>query len=487
MKQLSDIIYKTGILEVYGIVHKNMAKICFDSREVEADTLFIAVKGTIQDGHLYIEKAIAKGATAIICTQKPQNINPEITYVIVHDTAYALGIVASNFYDHPSAKLKLIGITGTNGKTTTVTLLYHLFQSLGYKTGLLSTVKNFIGNHEYKATHTTPDAIKLNELLAEMVAQKIDYCFMEVSSHSIVQHRINGLQFTGAAFSNITHDHLDYHGTFENYLKAKKEFFDQLPSSAFALVNRDDRHYSVMIQNTKAQKVTCALNQPADFKAKIIESYFEGLHLQLDGVEVWTKLIGRFNAYNMLMVYAVARLLHQDKNKVLTAISLLEPVDGRFQFIRSASGITGIVDYAHTPDALQNVLKTIQDIRNGNEKIITVIGCGGNRDAMKRPLMAEIACSLSDRVILTSDNPRNENPDEIIAQMMGGVGAASVSKTLCITDRRQAIKTAFAFAAAGDIVLIAGKGHEKYQEINGEKYPFDDMYELSELFKNQTT
>jgi len=485
MKLLSDIIYKSGIEEVLGATHVAIDSISFDSRKVQKLSLFVAVKGVSSDGHLFINKAIEDGAIAIVCSEMPNKIYDNVTYIKVKDTSYALGIIASNFYDNPSTKLKLVGVTGTNGKTTTVTLLYHLFKFLGYKTGLISTVKNYIDNHEFIATHTTPDAVQLNELLAKMVENGIAYCFMEVSSHSVVQHRITGLNFTGAAFSNITHDHLDYHGTFENYIAAKKGFFDQLNAQAFAIVNRDDRHFAVMLQNTKANKKTCSINQQADFKAKIIENHFAGLHLQLDGTEVWTKLIGSFNAYNILMVYSIAMLLKQDRTNVLTAISSLNPVDGRFQFIRSGNGITGIVDYAHTPDALVNVLKTIQDIRTGNENIITVVGCGGDRDAAKRPVMAEIACKLSNRVILTSDNPRSEDAEEIINQMMKGVDTVAKKKVLCISDRRQAIKTACALASTNDIVLIAGKGHEKYQEIKGVKHPFDDMQELSEQLQTE--
>jgi UDP-N-acetylmuramoyl-L-alanyl-D-glutamate--2,6-diaminopimelate ligase len=485
MKLLSDIIYKSGIEEVIGATHVAVDSVCFDSRKVQKLCLFVAIKGVSSDGHLFIDKAIHDGAVAIVCNEMPSEVKSNITYIKVKDTSYALGIISSNFYDNPSSKLKLVGVTGTNGKTTTVTLLYHLFKFLGYKVGLISTVKNYIDTIEYQATHTTPDAVQLNELLSKMVESGVSYCFMEVSSHSVVQHRITGLNFAGAGFSNITHDHLDYHGTFDHYLAAKKGFFDQLGAQAFAIANRDDRHFAVMLQNTKAIKKTCSINQQADFKAKIIENHFAGLQLQLDGTEVWTKLIGSFNAYNILMVYAIAIMLKQDHTNVLTAISSLNPVDGRFQFIRSANAITGIVDYAHTPDALVNVLKTIQDIRTGNENIITVVGCGGDRDAAKRPVMAEIACKMSNRVILTSDNPRSEEADEIINQMMKGVDPVSKKKVLCITDRRQAIKTACALASSNDIILIAGKGHEKYQEIKGVKHPFDDMQELSEQLQTE--
>ena len=485
MKLLSDIIYKSGIQEVVGDTHIAIDAICFDSRLVKKMSVFVAVNGVSSDGHAFIDKAIESGASAVVCNVMPEQLKEHVTYIQVKDTSYALGIIASNFYDHPSTKLKLVGVTGTNGKTTTVTLLYHLFKFLGYKTGLLSTVKNYINNQEIQATHTTPDAVKVNELLAKMVEQGVTYCFMEVSSHSVVQHRITGLTFAGGGFSNITHDHLDYHLTFDNYLAAKKGFFDMLPATAFSIANKDDRHFAVMTQNSKALKKTCSINQQADFKAKIIENHFAGLHLLIDGTEVWTKLIGSFNAYNILMVYSIAILLQQDKTNVLTGLSSLNPVDGRFQFIRSANKITGIVDYAHTPDALINVLKTIHDIRTGNENIIVVVGCGGDRDAAKRPIMAEIACRMSDRVILTSDNPRSEDADEIVNQMMKGVDPVAKKKVLCIVDRRQAIKTACALAQPNDIVLVAGKGHEKYQEIKGVKHPFDDMQELSEQLQTE--
>ncbi|MCC6251253.1 MAG: UDP-N-acetylmuramoyl-L-alanyl-D-glutamate--2,6-diaminopimelate ligase [Bacteroidia bacterium] len=483
MKVLSDILYKTGIEELIGSTLMEVDNICFDSRNVTKNSVFVAIVGVNSDGHLFIDKAIEKGATAVVCHHFPENINQSVTYIKVKDSALALSIMACNFFDNPSSKLKLVGVTGTNGKTTTVTLLYKLFKELGYKTGLISTVKNYINDFEVEATHTTPEPIQLNSLLTRMVESGVTHCFMEVSSHSIVQHRVSGLQFAGGAFSNITHDHLDYHKTFDNYLAAKKGFFDMLPATAFAIANKDDRHYAVMLQNTRAVKKTCSLGKPADFKGKIIENNFEGLDLVIEGTEFFSKLIGHFNAQNILMVYAIAIMLNEDKTNVLTALSNLNPVDGRFQFIRSTNKITGIVDYAHTPDALTNVLKTIQDIRSGKENIITVVGCGGNRDAAKRPLMAEIACKWSNRVIITSDNPRNEEPDEIINQMMQGVDIINKRKVLCINDRKEAIKAACALANTGDIILIAGKGHEKYQEIKGVKYPFDDMKELSEQFQ----
>ena len=501
MKVLKDILYKTGIVEVIGSTDTSVASICFDSRKVTSNSLFIAVKGTQSDGHKFIDQVTAAGATAVVCEMLPAQRNPNVTYVKVIDSEAALGIIASNFCDNPSEKLKLIGITGTNGKTTTATLLYDLFSSLGYRVGLLSTVVYKIsplsldnraksegwepssgagGEVIIPSTHTTPDAIQLNLLLKQMVDAGCRYCFMEVSSHAVVQKRISGLRFTGGAFTNITHDHLDYHKTFDEYIKAKKLFFDKLDSDAFALVNKDDKNGLIMLQNTKAVKKSYALRSPADFKCRIVESQFMGLLLNIDGTEIWTKLIGPFNAYNMLAVYAVAMLLGQEKLKVLTALSNLSSVEGRFQQVKTHSKIIGIVDYAHTPDALHNVLKTIREIRTADEKIVTVIGCGGDRDALKRPVMASIACEESDKVILTSDNPRSEDPEEIIRQMQKGVERQHQKKVLSITDRKEAIKTACLLATAGDIILVAGKGHEKYQEIKGVKHPFDDVKILTE-------
>ncbi|MEO6884375.1 MAG: UDP-N-acetylmuramoyl-L-alanyl-D-glutamate--2,6-diaminopimelate ligase [Bacteroidia bacterium] len=483
MKLLKDILYKAGLAEVIGSTNVAITSICFDSRKVEKNALFIAVKGVTSDGHLYIDKTIAAGAVAIVCEVFPDEINEKITYIKVANSSFSLGVIASNFYDNPSEKLKLIGITGTNGKTTTATLLFQLFRALGHSVGLLSTVKNQINNEVFPAEHTTPDAIELNKLLRQMLEKGCAYCFMEVSSHAIVQNRIAGIHFTGAVFTNITHDHLDYHKTFAEYIKAKKLFFDTLSADAFALVNKDDANGEVMLQNTKAQKKYFSLRSMADFKCKIIENQFSGLTLNIDGYEVCTKLIGSFNAYNLLGIYAVAILLKEEKINVLTAISTLDSVEGRFQHISTENKIIGIVDYAHTPDALMNVLKTIKDIRTGNERVITVVGCGGDRDAAKRPIMASIACELSDKIILTSDNPRSENPEEIIRQMQKGVDGIHYKKTLSITDRKEAIKTACSFAKPGDIILIAGKGHEKYQEIKGVKYPFDDMQLLDENLK----
>jgi len=483
MKLLKDILYKTGIENVVGSTQVAIESLTFDSRKVEKFSLFIAVSGTQVDGHKYIEGAIADGAIAIICEEFPSEIKEGVTYVQVKDSSAALGVVASNFYDNPSLEMKLVGVTGTNGKTTTATLLHDLFSILGAKSGLLSTVVNKIGDKEIPSTHTTPDAIQLNALLRYMVEEGCEYCFMEVSSHAIHQNRIAGLEFCGAIFTNITHDHLDYHKTFDEYIRAKKLFFDGLSDKAFALVNKDDKNGLVMMQNTRAQKYTYALKSMSDYSCKVVESDFSGMLLNIDGIEVWTKLIGGFNAYNLLAIYSTAVLLDIDKLQVLTALSQLVSVDGRFEYVKSDKNVSGIVDYAHTPDALKNVLKTINDIRTGNEQVITLVGCGGDRDKDKRPLMAKIACELSDKIILTSDNPRTENPEEIIKDMRGGVDALHFKKVLAITNREEAIRTACSLAEKGDIILVAGKGHEKYQEINGEKFPFDDVKILTETFE----
>lgn len=483
MKLLKDILYKTGLEEVVGSTQMAIEKICFDSREVEKFSLFVAVSGTQVDGHRFIDKAIEDGAIAIICEEFPEERNEGITYVRVKSSSAALGVIAANFYDNPSSEIKLIGVTGTNGKTTTATLLHDLFSKLGYKAGLLSTVVNKIGSESIESTHTTPDAIQLNGLLRYMLAEGCEYCFMEVSSHAIHQNRIAGVDFTGAIFTNITHDHLDYHKTFDEYLKAKKKFFDELPENAFTLVNKDDKNGLVMQQNTVASKYSYALKSMADYSCKVVENDFSGMLLNIDGSEVWTKLIGNFNAYNLLAIYSTAILLGQEKLAVLTAISNLGSVDGRFQYIKSANNVAGIVDYAHTPDALKNVLKTINEIRTGNEQLITLVGCGGDRDKEKRPVMAQIACELSDKIILTSDNPRTENPDDIIKDMRQGVDGVHFKKVLAITNREEAIRTACSLANEGDVILIAGKGHEKYQEINGEKLPFDDLKILKETFE----
>jgi UDP-N-acetylmuramoyl-L-alanyl-D-glutamate--2,6-diaminopimelate ligase len=483
LKLLSDILYKVKLEEIVGSTHVAVSSVTFDSRKVKKDTLFVATRGVSTDGHSFIQTAIDNGAIAIVCEEFPENKRENITYVKVKNSSEALGLIACNYFDNPSEKLKLVGVTGTNGKTTTVTLLFNLYRSFGNSVGLLSTVQNKINNTIIPATHTTPDALSLNELLHTMVEQGCEYAFMEVSSHAVVQNRIAGIQFAGAVFTNITHDHLDYHKTFEEYIKAKKKFFDQLPNTAFALVNKDDRNGIVMLQNTKAAKYTYALKNVADFKCRILENHLNGLELQIDGKDVWVKLIGTFNAYNVLAVYATAVLLKQDKTNVLTTLSNLNAVEGRFQYVKSPNGVIGIVDYAHTPDALKNVLETIKDIRSGNEQIITLVGCGGDRDSAKRPVMAAIACEYSDKVILTSDNPRSEDPEEILNQMQKGINPVEAKKTLRITDRKEAIKTACNLSKKGDIILIAGKGHEKYQEIKGVKHPFDDFEILRETIK----
>jgi len=478
--QLQDLLYGVSIQSLVGKPNQEVTAVAFDSRQVKADTLFFAVKGTVVDGHEYIEQTIASGATVIICETLPVQLNEEVTYVEVANSAIALGIVASNFYGNPSGKLKLIGVTGTNGKTTIATLLFQLFRELGYNVGLISTVQNHINDSIIPATHTTPNPIALNALLQDMVNAKCEFCFMEVSSHAIVQHRIAGLTFAGGIFSNITHDHLDFHKTFNSYLRAKKEFFDHLPKSSFALTNADDKNGMVMLQNTLANKKTYALKQMADFKAKIIENKFSGLNLDIDDTDVFFKMVGSFNAYNLLAAYGTAMLLGEEKLNVLTVLSTLAGAEGRFDYTVSKHGIIGIVDYAHTPDAVQNVLSTIANIRKGTEQVITVIGCGGDRDKTKRPIMAKVASDWSDKVILTSDNPRTEDPQIIITEMEQGVSPTNQRKTLSILDRREAIKTACHLANPGDIILVAGKGHEKYQEINGVRQHFDDKEILTE-------
>lgn len=484
MKVLADILHSASVIEIAGCERIEINQLQIDSRKVSKGDCFIAVKGTTADGHNFISKCIEQGAAAIICEGLPAEINPNVTYIKVQNTSKALGIIASNFFENPSSKMKVVGITGTNGKTSTVTLLFRLFRKLGANVGLLSTVQNQINDEIISSTHTTPDAIALNSLMKKMADANCEYCFMEVSSHAVDQNRIESLKFTGAVFTNLTHDHLDYHKTFENYLKTKKRFFDVLPATAFALVNSDDRNGSVMLQNTKAKKHTYSLKTPSDFKCKVIENNVSGLQLEIDGVEMHTRLIGDFNAYNLTAVYAAARLLGVEKQEALTVLSSLTPPEGRFEQIFSANEkIVGIVDYAHTPDALKNILQTIQAIRNGNENVITVVGCGGDRDATKRPVMAEIACKFSNQVILTSDNPRSEEPHEILRQMNEGVPVTDKRKVLTITDRREAIKTAVTLAKKNDIILLAGKGHEKYQEIKGVKNHFDDKEELQKQFE----
>lgn len=483
MKLLQDILFGVRLQEVVGNTNVAIDRISFDSRFVNKFDCFVATVGTAVDGHQFIDDAIAKGAVAVICQVLPAEMQPQVTYIKVANSSEALGILASNFYDNPSEKLRLVGVTGTNGKTTTVTLLYKLFKSLGYRVGLLSTVVNHIDNVEVPATHTTPDPIQLNSLLKRMVDKKCAICFMEVSSHAIVQRRIAGLKFTGGVFSNITHDHLDYHGTFNEYIKAKKLFFDDMPSDAFALFNADDIHGEIMVQNCRGKHYSFALKSPADFKSKILEQQFSGTLVTMDGQELWLRLIGKFNVYNTLSVYAVGSLLGEDKMSILTAMSRLDPVEGRFQHFEGNNGVVGIVDYAHTPDALKKVLDTIKEVRQGAGSVITVVGCGGDRDKAKRPIMAQIACEESAKVILTSDNPRTENPDQIITDMMAGVPVVSVRDVMSITDRREAIKVACQLAQPGDVVLVAGKGHEKYQEINGQRHPFDDLQLLTEMLK----
>lgn len=477
---LQDLLYGVSIKSMVGVSQKDIAALTFDSRTVNAGTLFFAIKGTAVDGHEFINKTIAAGASAVVCETLPASLNDEVTYIVVDDSSEALGVAACNFYGNPSAQLKLVGVTGTNGKTTIATLLYQLFRKLNYGTGLISTVQNQINDTVVTATHTTPNPIALNQLLRDMVNEGCEYCFMEVSSHAVAQHRIAGLTFAGAVFSNITHDHLDFHKTFDNYIKAKKGFFDMLPKSAFALTNTDDKNGMVMLQNTKAYKKTYGLKQMADFKAKVIENRFSGLHLEVDQTEVYFKMVGSFNAYNLLAAYATAVLLEQDKMKVLTTLSALSGAEGRFDYIVSKTGIVGIVDYAHTPDAVQNVLSTIADIRKGTEQVITVIGCGGDRDKTKRPVMAQVACDWSDKVILTSDNPRTEDPQAIIKDMEAGVSPTNQRKAISILDRKEAIKIACHLAKPGDIILIAGKGHEKYQEVNGVRHHFDDKEIINE-------
>ncbi|PQJ72057.1 UDP-N-acetylmuramoyl-L-alanyl-D-glutamate--2,6-diaminopimelate ligase [Polaribacter butkevichii] len=482
MKNLKDILYQVAIHQVFGLTDIKVNSIVFDSRKIEKNAVFVAQKGVSVDGHLYIDKAISLGAIAIICEDFPADKKEGITYVQVTDANVALAIMASNFYNNPSKKLPLVGVTGTNGKTTIASLLYQLFKKAGYKVGLLSTVKILVDETEFKATHTTPDSVTINSYLDKMIEAGVDYCFMEVSSHGIHQKRTEGLTFAGGIFTNLSHDHLDYHNTFAEYRDVKKSFFDSLPKSAFALTNIDDKNGDFMLQNTKAKKKTYALKTIADYKAKILEKQFSGTLLKLNDTEVWTKLIGQFNASNLLAIYATAELLGLEKLEILTIISQLENVSGRFEYVVSGDGVTAIVDYAHTPDALKNVLETINDIRTGNEKVITVVGCGGDRDKTKRPKMAHIASQLSNQAIFTSDNPRTENAQTILDEMEVGVAAENYKKTLSILDRRQAIKTACKFSENGDIILIAGKGHENYQEINGVRTHFDDLEEVRNCF-----
>ena len=483
MKPLKDILYKVTIDAVVGSTSIEVNKIEFDSRKITSNDVFVAIIGVISDGHDYITKAINDGARAIICQKLPKQLVDDITYVEVENSNKALAYMAANYYNNPSENLKLVGTTGTNGKTTVSSLLYQLFKKAGYKVGLLSTVKIMVDNTEHKATHTTPDSLTINKYLQLMNEEGVEFCFMEVSSHGIHQSRTEGLYFTGGIFTNLSHDHLDYHNTFAEYRDVKKSFFDNLPKTAFCLVNTDDKNGLVMMQNTTAKKYTYALKSYADYKAQILENQFGGLLLKLNDNEVWTKLIGNFNAYNLLAIYATSELLGLDNEESLRYISELESVSGRFEYLVSKDKITAIVDYAHTPDALKNVLETINSIRTKNEELITVVGCGGDRDTSKRPKMGHIASALSTKVVFTSDNPRTENPQRIIEDIEAGVEPQNFKKVLSILDRKQAIKTACQLAQPNDIILIAGKGHEAYQEVNGERTDFDD-YKVVAKFLN---
>ncbi|WP_210490707.1 UDP-N-acetylmuramoyl-L-alanyl-D-glutamate--2,6-diaminopimelate ligase [Rufibacter aurantiacus] len=482
MAQLENLLQVLQSTQLLGPSNPELSALTMDSRQAGPGVAFFAIKGTLRDGHDFIETAVAKGVSVVFCEKLPQNAPDNVTFVQVPSVAEAMGLVAAEFYGNPSRKLKLVGVTGTNGKTTCVTLLHKLYRDLGYNAGLLSTVQNQINETVIPASHTTPDAITLQGLLAQMVKAGCTHAFMEVSSHALVQHRVTGVQFTGAVFTNITHDHLDYHGTFDEYIRAKKLFFDNLSRKAFALVNADDKRSMVMLQNTKAAKYTYALRKEADFKARLLDNSIQGLQLELEGQEVWFRLIGTFNAYNLLAVYGAATLLGEDPKEVLASLSNLTSAAGRFDYVVSPGQITGIVDYAHTPDALENVLQTIQQIRKPEQKVITIVGCGGNRDAAKRPVMADIAAKMSDRVILTSDNPRDEDPQEILNQMQAGVKSTDLKKAISVVDRREAIKTAVLLAEADDIILVAGKGHETYQEVKGVRSPFDDKQVLQESF-----
>lgn len=485
MKTLKDILHGIPVTEINGSLELTISIVSFDSRHVMDGALFVAVKGSQVHGARFISDAIASGAVAVMCEELPEDLNDQITYIVVGDSAFGLGVAAANFYDNPSKQLKLVGITGTNGKTTVATLLHQLFSELGYSCGLISTVENRIGDHVKPATHTTPDPVQLNALLREMLDEGCDYCFMEVSSHSIVQQRIAGLVYAGGVFSNITHDHLDFHGTFDHYIQAKQSFFDSLGRFAFALYNLDDKNGPIMVQNSFAHKKSYGLKNVADFKAKVLETHFDGTLMQFDGQEVWVRLIGEFNVYNLLAAYGAAVLLEQEIEKIITAISKISGAEGRFDVMISENGQVGIVDYAHTPDAVRNVLNAINKLTKNDAQVITVLGCGGDRDKTKRPEMAAIAVQNSDKVILTSDNPRTEEAGSIIRDMEAGVPADRKKNVFSITDRREAIRAACHIAQAGDIILVAGKGHEKYQEIQGERFPFDDKEILKQAFNEQ--
>ena len=488
MKPLIDILKALKKYQLFGEKERNITAICFDSRKIvarpeeEGTDLYVAQRGTQTDGHRFIGQVIENGCRVIVCEDLPETLNEQVTYIQVSDSMAALGHLASAFYDHPSKKLKLVGITGTNGKTTTVTLLHRLFNNLGHKAGLLSTIINKIGNEEVAATHTTPDAVELNSLLARMVEAGCEYAFMEVSSHAICQHRIDGLRFTGGIFSNITHDHLDFHKTFANYIAAKKAFFDLLPTAAFALTNIDDKNGLVMTQNSKAKVSTYSLRSLANFKGQILDNSFEGLQMRINNHEVFFKLVGKFNAYNLLAIYGAAILLGMPQDEVLCQMSMLDSASGRFQIVRRKDGCTAVVDYAHTPDALQNVLETIVDVTEHKKEVITIVGCGGDRDRTKRPEMAEIACKYSDKVILTSDNPRTEDPNAILEEMMTGVPENKKKNVTVIENRHEAIKTGNMLLKDQGVLLIAGKGHENYQEINHVKHHFDDTEEITNCF-----
>lgn len=470
------------LVQQSGPFDLEVSHLCFDSRLVEPGSLFVAQKGSKSDGHMYLDEVVSKGAVAVVCEHLPETLQPGVAYLQVADSNRALGLLACAWYDHPSTKLTLVGVTGTNGKTTIATLLYELYMKLGHKAGLLSTVCNYIDGTPLKATHTTPDALAINELLAAMVDAGCSHAFMEVSSHAIDQQRIAGLHFAGGIFTNITRDHLDYHGTFDNYLKAKKAFFDRLPSTAFALINADDRNGRVMVQNCKATVKDYSTHRMADYKAKVLENHFEGMQLSINQREVSVQFIGRFNVSNLLAIYGAACLLGEDPDTVLLVLSTLKPVSGRLEFLRSPNGFLSIVDYAHTPDALRNVLTTLNELVEGQGRIITVVGAGGNRDKGKRPLMAQEALAGSQLVILTSDNPRFEDPQAILADMQEGVSVVDRNRVLSLVDRREAIRTACMMAKPGDVVLVAGKGHEDYQEIQGVKHPFDDKQVIADVY-----
>ena len=484
MKTLQNIVSNISRLNIKGDAACAVTSVCMDSREVKEGSLFIAIKGTTRDGHNFIDDVIGQGACAIVCETLPEQLKENVCYVQVANTTAVAGLLAAAFYDSPSEKLTVVGVTGTNGKTTCATLLFQLFTQLGYTCGLLSTVQNQIGNEIIPSTHTTPDALHLQAMLATMLDRGCTHVFMEVSSHAVHQHRIEGVRFAGACFTNITHDHLDYHGTFDEYIRVKKMYFDQLPSSAFALVNIDDKRGMIMLQNTKARKKTYALKTLADYKGKLIENNLTGLFMQFNHTEVYCPMIGEFNAYNLLCVFGAACEMGENPELVLQVLSTLQGAEGRFDYVVSQhERILGIVDYAHTPDALLNVLTTINKLRKGNETVFTIEGCGGDRDKTKRPLMALVACEHSDRIIFTSDNPRSEDPQVILQEMEAGVPVHQKRKYVCIADRREAIKTACSISEEGDIILVAGKGHEKYQEINGVRNEFDDKKILNEMFE----